>query len=279
MRAALAFSVSLALVLGADAAGAEPRVLQVAPSDSASAAAPSTAAGFETYRGFTYDLSEYRERKDFDALEDNLKRQLDMVENAGLSPKVMRFFHSVPIIASEMTCMEEGAAFACYGFIVPDRDRRGTRGITTWDHDKQQWTNPDTVQLAADSGIGVIMLSPIMTRHAEDPIVLHEFLHAYHAKLMPNGFENKGIKGFFAYAKAKDLLPKDTYALKNQQEFFAVTASIFLAGKESVHEPKTRANLKEKMPDYYKYLVDLFGFDPDAPTGTPVASAELRTTQ
>ena len=57
-------------------------------------------------------------------------------------------------------------------------------------------------------------------------------LHAYHAKLMPNGFDNKGIKGFYAYAKSKSLLPKDTYALKNDREFFAVTASIFLAGKD-----------------------------------------------
>ena len=113
-----------------------------------------------------------------------------------------------------------------------------------------------------------------MTRYAEDPIVLHEFLHAFHAKLMPNGFENMGIKGFYGYAKAKNLLPKETYALKNDREFFAVTASIFLAGKESIHDPKTRASLKEKMPDYYKYLVELFGFDPDPPAAaTPVASA------
>ena len=277
MRAALAFSVISALALGANAASAAPRVLQVEPSDSATA--PSAKARFEEYRGYAYDLSEYTDRKDVGALEDNLRRQLDIVESAGFSPRVMKFFHSVPIIASEMTCLEEGAGAACYGLFVPDRDRRGSLGLTTWDHDKQQWTNPDTVQLAADTGIGVIMLSPIMMRHAEDPVMLHEFLHAYHGKLMPNGFENKGIKGFYAYAKAKDLLPKETYALKNDKEFFAVTASIFLAGKDSVHEPKTRANLKEKMPDYYKYLVEMFGFDPDTANGTPVASAELRPAQ
>ncbi|HWL20771.1 MAG TPA: hypothetical protein VNS33_13950 [Bradyrhizobium sp.] len=277
MRAALAFSVSLALALGASAASAEPRVLQVNPSDGADT--PSLPAGFKTYRGYMYDLSEYADRKDFDALEDNVKRQLDMVENAGLSPRVMKFLRTVPIVASEMTCNEEGAAWACYGFIVPDRQRRGTLGLTIWDRDKRQWTNPDKLQLAADSGTGIIMLSPIMTRHGEDPIVLHELLHAYHAKLMPNGYDNRGIKGYFGYAKAKSLLPKDTYALKNDREFFAVTASIFLAGKESVHDPKTRVELKEKMPDYYKFLVELFGFDPDAPAGTPVASAELRPAQ
>jgi hypothetical protein len=271
MRAAVAFSVILALTFGSNAAGAGPRVIHVEPSDST--AAPALPAGFKTYRGYMYDLSEYADRKDYSALEDNLAHQLDMVENAGFSPRVMKFFHSVPIIASEMTCNEEGAGAACYGFLVPDRDRRGSRGLTTWDHDKQQWINPDMVQLAADSGTGVMMLSPSMARYAEDPIVLHEFLHAYHAKLMPNGYDNQGIKGYYAYAKAKSLLPKDTYALKNDREFFAVTASIFLAGKESVHEPKTRAALKEKLPDYYKFLVELFGFDPDAPAATPVASA------
>jgi len=30
--------------------------------------------------------------------------------------------------------------------------------------------------------------------------------------------------------------------------------------------------LKEKLPDYYKYLVGIFGFDPD-PAKTPVASS------
>ena len=100
MRAALAFSVISALALGANAASAAPRVLQVEPSDSATA--PSTKARFEEYRGYAYDLSEYTDRKDVGALEDNLRRQLDIVESAGFSPRVLKFFHSVPIIASEM---------------------------------------------------------------------------------------------------------------------------------------------------------------------------------
>ncbi|WP_213774108.1 hypothetical protein [Bradyrhizobium sp. dw_78] len=269
MRVALAFSAIIALALGGNAAYAGPRVLQLEPSDSATAP-----AGFETYRGYAFDLSEYAGRKDLDALRDNLKHQLDMVESAGFSPRVLKFFHSVPLIASETACMEIGAGAACYGALVPDGYHRGSRALTIWDHDKQRWTNPDMVQLAADAGTGVIMLSPNMTRYAAEPIVLHEFLHAYHARLMPNGFDNLGIKGFYAYAKSKDLFPKDTYALTNPKEFFAVTASIFLAGQDSVHDPKTRDNLKEKMPDYYKYLVELFGFDPGPPTVTPIASAD-----
>ncbi len=177
-------------------------------------------------------------------------------------------------MASETECLEIGAGWACYGLVIPDRDRHGTYNLTTWDHDKQQWTNPDPVELAVESGLGVIVVRPYMSTYNDEPVLLHEFLHAYHARLMPQGFDNLGVKGFYAQAKSKNLLPKEAYTLFNHKEFFAVTASIFLSGKDTVHEPFTRAALKEKMPDYYKYLVGVFGFDPEKPSEAPVASAE-----
>jgi hypothetical protein len=271
MRALSLVPVFLAITLSANPAAAGPRVINV--DLPAEAPKPATALDFESYHGFMYDLSEYAGRKDAAAIEDNLKRQLDMVENAGFSPKVLNFFHSIPIVATETDCLEEGASIACYGRVAPKRGGRPSLGVTVWDHDTQQWTNPDIVGLAADSGLGVIMLRPNMTQYSEDPIVLHEFLHAYHNRLLPNGFDNRGIKAYFAEAKAKEMFGKNSYTLKNDREFFAVTASIFLAGKESIHEPKTRSNLKEKMPDYYKYLVGVFGFDPELSNGSPVASA------
>ena len=88
---------------------------------------------------------------------------------------------------------------------------------------------------------------------------------------MPHGFDNLGIRAYHADAMSKQVFGKEEYAMKNHKEFFAVTASIFLAGKESMHEAKTRAVLKEKLPKYYKYLVELFGFDPEPPPETPVA--------
>jgi hypothetical protein len=268
MRRVLLSSVVLVFSLLPDLAGAGPRSVQVEPSNNgrSSAATP----GYESYRGYVFDLSENSERKDVAAIADTLRRQLDVVEGVGLSPKVLQFFRTVPIVASEMACLDEGAAAACYGSAVPDRGRR-PRALTTWDHEKLQWSNPDIVDLATDSGLGIIMLRPAMMKHAEDPVMLHEFLHVYHARLMPNGYENKGIKDFYGQAKAKQLYEKDAYVMKNQNEFFAVTASIFLAGKD-VNEPHTRAQLKEKQPEYFKYLVGVFGFDPDASGITPVAS-------
>jgi hypothetical protein len=271
MRGTLLISTILVVTLGSDPSTAGPRSLQV--ESSSSAALSSAPARFEEYRGFAFDLSENSERKDVGAIADMLRRQLDVVENAGFSPRVLEFFHSVPIIAREMACLDEGAAAACYGFSLPERDKRAPRGITTWDSETHQWTNLDPVELAADSGIGVIMLRPNMMRYEKDPVMLHEFLHAYHAKLMPNGYENKGVKDFYAEAQSKNLFAKDAYVLKNHKEFFAVTASIFLSGNDSVHEPYTRAKLNEQMPSYFKYLVAVFGFDPDASNVAPVASA------
>ena len=271
MRGLLLGSVISIVTLIPGSSNAGPRALQVDASSIDKP--PSATSSYESYRGYVFDLSENSERRDVTAIADMLRHQLDVVEGVGLSPKVLQFFHSIPIVASEMACLEEGAAAACYGLAVPERDRHASRELTTWDAAKREWSNPDIVDLAADAGRGVVMVRPAMLRYAQDPVMLHELLHAYHARLMPNGFDNKGIKQSYNQALSKQVYGKDAYVLKNHREFFAVTASIFLAGNDAVHEPYTRATLKEKQPDYFKYLVGLFGFDPDASNVTPVASA------
>jgi hypothetical protein len=273
MRAALAVSALIAVALGA-AAHAAPRVIQVQPTDNAASTPPE---GFQSYHGYIYDLSENADRKDSDALVANLKHQLDIVDKAGFSPHVVKFFHTVPIVASETDCLEIGAGWACYGLVMPNRERHGTFNITVWDHEQQKWVNPDPVELAVDAGPGVIVVRPFMSTYNDEPVLLHEFLHVFHGRLMSQGYDNLGVKAFYAEAKSKNLFPKKSYTLFNHKEFFAVTASIFLAGKDTVHEPFTRAALKEKMPDYYKYLVGVFGFDPEKPNEAPVASAETVT--
>jgi hypothetical protein len=260
----LTSSVVLMLSFASNFAGAGPRIIEVEP-------AAEVPPGFETYRGYIFDLSENSDRKDSVAITDLLKRQLDVVENVGLSPRTLQFFHTVPIVASEMACTDEGAAIACYGSIPPESGRSSARTFTTWDSKTMRWSNPNFIDLAADAGTGVIKLRPNMLKYAEDPVILHELLHAYHGKLMAQGFDNLGVKAYHADAMSKNVFSKEEYAMKNPQEFFAVTASIFLAGKESIHEPHTRARLKEKLPKYYKYLVELFGFDPEPSSTTPVA--------
>ena len=259
----LTSSVVFVLSLASSFAGAGSRIIEVPQ-------APEVPPGFQSYRGFIFDLSENSDRKDNAEFTDLLKKQLDIVESVGLSPKVLQFLHTVPIVASEMACTDLGPPIACYSSIPPETSTARTRSFTVWDSKTMNWSNPNFVDLAADAGTGVIKLRPNMLKYAEDPVILHELLHAYHNKLMGGGLENLGIKAMYAQAVSKNVMPKEEYAMSNPQEFFAVTASVFLAGKGTISEPHTRAQLKEKLPKYYKYLVELFGFDPE-PSSTPVA--------
>jgi hypothetical protein len=261
----LTSSVVLMLSFATSFAGAGPRVIQVEP-------AAEVPPGFETYRGYIFDLSENSDRKDSAAIVDLLKKQLDVVESVGLSPKVLQFLHTVPIVASEMACTDLGPPIACYASVPPETSTARTRSFTVWDSNTLSWSNPNFVDLAADAGAGVIKLRPNLLKYAEDPVILHELLHAYHSKLMGGGLENLGVKAMYAQAVSKNVFGKEEYAMTNPQEFFAVTASVFLAGKGTLSEPHTRAQIKEKLPKYYKFLVELFGFDPE-PSSTPVAEA------
>ncbi len=261
----LTSSVVFMLSFASSFAGAAPRVIAVDP-------AAEVPPGFETYKGYIYDLSENVDRKDKAAITELLQKELDVVENVGLSPKVLQFFRTVPIVASEMACTDMGPPIACYSSVPPETSTARTRSFTVWDSKTMSWSNPNFVDLAADAGTGVIKLRPNMLKYAEDPVILHELLHAYHNKLMGGGLENLGIKAMYAQAVSKNAFPKEEYAMTNPQEFFAVTASVFLAGKGTLSEPHTRAQLKEKLPKYYKFLVELFGFDPE-PASAPVANS------
>jgi hypothetical protein len=53
--------------------------------------------------------------------------------------------------------------------------------------------------------------------------------------------------------------PPDAYVLKNLQEFFAVTGSLYLWGNVDRPPPNNRATLHDKQPVYYQWLGDLFG--------------------
>ena len=174
MRRVVLSSVVVVFAMLPHLAGAGPKVIQVDPSNSSDE--PQTATGaLQDYRGYRFDLSENAGRKDVEAITDMLKRQLDIVESAGLSPRVLQFLRTVPIVASEMACLDEGAGAACYGAVAPNRGPR-VRALTSWDSGKAQWSNPDPIDLAVDSGLGVIMLRPNMMTYAKDPVMLHEFL-------------------------------------------------------------------------------------------------------
>lgn len=266
----LQICVLLLLLSHSSKAGDEPPEVAISGSEKPASAIPTP----EKYRGYFIDLTAIAERTDFAKTSDALRRQLDIVETVGLSARMRNFFRSVPVVVDENACLESpGAAIACYGPYVSNRSRPVTRELTVWDGSTSRWTNSNALYLASDARGGVVMFRP-RTLDEERPTLLHEFLHAYHGQVMPGGFQNPGIFYYYAAAKAKGLFPTTAYLMSNAQEFFAVTGSIFLYGKDN-QEPFTRASLKEKYPDYFKYLAWLFEFDPDAASkSSPVASVE-----
>ena len=171
------------------------------------------------YRGFNVNFAQINNSPRKNAILNSVKEQIDIVERVGLSKEVLDFFRTVPIV---MLADSSG---------TPGKYKRETK----------------TVHLKArDMG-------------ADKPILLHEFLHAYHNQRLPEGMKNKQVLDF--YQKAEKAFPDfkgDQYFLQNQGEFFAVTGSIYLFGNIS-RPPYNRQNIKEKMPLYFKYLAGLFG--------------------
>ena len=245
----------------------------VSLANSAEASSPS-----DSYRDYILDLSQISGQHNYSQIANAMQQQLDIVESVGLSPRVLKFFHSIPVTVDEAACLGAEAgdkapilAAGCYGPSRPQRLSEAPTHGTYYDNQKSEWVNRDPFALAEDTRLGLIMVRPRVIS-AETPVLLHEMLHAYHRHMMAHGFSNPSILFYFKDAKGKTFYPSDAYLLTNEKEFFAVTASVFLYGRDD-KEPFTRSKLKEKQPDYFKYLVWLFGFDPDQAPGSPVASA------
>jgi hypothetical protein len=238
----------------------------------------------ETYRGHYIGLSAVAGRKDFPELADGLRHQIDIVESVGLSPRVFQFFQTMPIVIDDFACVGNMTApasgeqkpimqAACYSRQVPENMRDKRLSALVWDSEKGWPVNSDPVTRAMIARTGAVMVRPstLVDRNRERPVLLHELLHAYHDHILPGGFANPAALSWFKQATDKQLYPADQYLMTNEKEFFAVTASVFLFGTDG---PIDRAKIKEVQPDYYKYLVWLFGFDPDrTPSTSPVASA------
>jgi hypothetical protein len=90
-----------------------------------------------------------------------------------------------------------------------------------------------------------------------NPVILHELLYAYHYRVMNGRFRNADILDFYEKAKQAGY-QRGANMLRNPQEFFAVTASLYLWGSVD-RPPHTRENLKAKQPEYYDWLGQLFG--------------------
>jgi hypothetical protein len=185
-----------------------------------SALAQGSGGGTFSYRGFTVDTSAATDVPDLRALQGSLKHQLDIVAGTGVSPAIMSFFKSQAIVVKPGQG-DGGGHFSA-----------NSKGVTV----------DATVQAP------------------EKPVILHELLHAYHFRVLPGALQNPDLLRFYNNAKQGEFYPPDSYVLKNVQEFFAVTGSLYLWGNVD-RPPHTRETLREKQPVYYKWLGQLFGVE------------------
>ena len=176
------------------------------------------ATGKSVYRGFTVDSSAVQDVPNFKAIEASLKHQIDIVADCGASAPILAFFESQQIVVKQGQG-DGGGHFSS-----------NSEGVT----------------------VDAAVQAP------EKPVILHELLHAYHFRVLPGALQNPDVLRFFENAKRGELYPPDSYVLKNVQEFFAVTASLYLWGNVD-RPPHNRENLREKQPFYYKWLGQLFG--------------------
>lgn len=233
-----------------------------------------------TYRGQFYDMSSIEDRTDAPELMDALRHQIDDVQNLKLSRRVLSFFQSVPIVVDDFACLghmtspETGEPkpamdAACYGHQIPATAKVGISSAPPWGSDAtSKIVNSDPLMQTKTTGIVLIRPITLIDKNKTRPILLHELLHSYHDRILPGGYANPAAKSWFK--QASGLYPPDQYLMTNEREFFAVTASVFLSGKDGA---LVRADIKTKQPDYYTYLKWLFQFDPDGASESPIASA------
>jgi hypothetical protein len=171
-----------------------------------------------TWRGLTVDATEIKDAPQYKAIMTSLVHQIDIVADSGAKPEQLQFFRSQTVLVKHAP----------------------PGGLGHFDSRHPGVTLADVVA------------------EPQKPILLHELLHAYHFRVIPGGYRNAEILTFFNRAQSSEAYQKDAYLLKNVQEFFAVTASLYLWGNVD-RPPHTRDKLKAAQPVYYAWLGQLFG--------------------
>jgi hypothetical protein len=180
------------------------------------AAASDFVNGTLVYKGITVDVTLAENAPNRAAIEESLKKQIDIVDGCGAKPEIMAFFRGHKL--------------------------------------KLKFGHGDGGGHFSAAGIEI----EAAPQPPEKPIVLHELLHALHAQYLPNGIRNADVLRFYNNALRGKLYPAGEYVLKNDKEFFAVTASLYLWGFVA-RPPNDRETLRAKQPRYYEWLAQLFG--------------------
>ena len=153
-----------------------------------------------------------------DASVQSFQAQIDIVESLAIKPDIKAFFRGVPIE------------------VVPTTPR----GPGVYEFDQR------------------ILFLSVIPDPPENPIFLHELLHAYHDQRLQGGRRNPQVIAFYDAARRAKDFPDRAYMYSNPTEFFAMCASVVLWGR-AAREPFTRANVREKFPALHDWIVTEFG--------------------
>ncbi len=175
------------------------------------------------HRGFTVDETAVQSLPNLAALRTATKEQIDIVLSVDLPKEIITFFQSVP-----------------FHLVQAEAIKGPTPGVY---------------------GGGRVRVSTNMIRAGHKPILLHEYLHAYHEQKMPKANRNPEILAFYEKAKTLGVYAAKSHMMENQNEFFACAGTTFLFGL-TAQEPFQRDKVKTNQPELHAFLQKLFG--PDA---------------
>lgn len=154
-------------------------------------------------------------------VQESLFKQIDIIESAALPSVVLGAMQQVPIIV--------------------DPGLRGNPGI-----------------FAVRDGDPSVYVQPIEFP-LNKPILLHEFLHAYHFRVLH--LDRPEIQEEFQLVKRSSLFPprfQSSHFLENAKEFFAVTGTLYLFG--NIQQPPFDCTALSRLrPQYLRFLESQFG--------------------
>jgi transposase len=105
-----------------------------------------------------------------------------------------------------------------------------------------------------------VELSVSVVAYRHRPVLLHEFLHAFHDHELKDGTKNAEILTYYERAKLKGDYSPQSHMMENVGEFFACAATTYLAGYTG-QEPFLREKLQSSQPRFLEYLKAVFGPD------------------
>ncbi|QNA89853.1 hypothetical protein G4G28_17615 [Massilia sp. Dwa41.01b] len=171
--------------------------------------------------GTPFQIDQSQQRLSNEAMA-SLQEQLKVIESVGLPPQVLAAMKRTVVV------------------VDPDL-RDGQLGA-----------------FAVRRGVGAVRVRP-MVFEADRPVLLHEFLHAYHVNVL--GRDRPEIRQAYTQVMASNVFPplfRSAHFLENEKEFFAVTAVIYLFG--DIRQPPFRcAALARLDAAYLAFLGAQFG--------------------